>query len=122
MTNTKKIKLADFIGITSASVCMVHCVATPLLITLGVGFFTEPIIKYLFLFIAFISIYKATENLNSPKLIFFLWASFGGFLLSTVLHEHHEFFEYAGYLFSILVILAHILNIQHYKKYKNEIA
>ena len=111
--NNTKINKADLIGILSSSICLVHCVATPLLIAFGAGFITNPIFKYLFLIISFVSIFKATENITSKKISLLLWISFWGFLFSTLFQEEYEWLHYSGYLFAILIIIGHILNIKH---------
>ena len=111
--NTTKINKADLIGILSSSICLVHCVATPLLIAFGAGFITNPFFKYLFLIISFVSIFKATENITSKKTSLLLWISFWGFLFSTLFQEEYEWLHYSGYLFAILIIIGHILNIKH---------
>jgi hypothetical protein len=111
--NNTKINKADLIGILSSSICMVHCLATPLLIAFGAGFITNPFFKYLFLIISFVSIFKATENITSKKISLLLWISFWGFLFSTLFQEEYEWLHYSGYLFAILIIIGHILNIKH---------
>jgi hypothetical protein len=111
--NTTKINKADLIGILSSSICLGHCVATPLLIAFGAGFITNPFFKYLFLIISFVSIFKATENITSKKISLLLWISFWGFLFSTLFQEEYEWLHYSGYLFAILIIIGHILNIKH---------
>ena len=111
--NNTKINKADLIGILSSSICLVHCVATPLLIAFGAGFITNPLFKYLFLIISFVSIFKATENITSKKISLLLWISFWGFLFSTLFQEEYEWLHYSGYLFAILIIIGHILNIKH---------
>lgn len=111
--NTTKINKADLIGILSSSICLLHCLATPLLIAFGAGFITNPFFKYLFLIISFVSIFKATENITSKKISLLLWISFWGFLFSTLFQEEYEWLHYSGYLFAILIIIGHILNIKH---------
>lgn len=111
--NNTKINKADLIGILSSSICLVHCVATPLLLAFGASFITNPIFKYLFLIISFVSIFKATENITSKKISLLLWISFWGFLFSTLFQEEYEWLHYSGYLFAILIIIGHILNIKH---------
>lgn len=117
MISTSKINKADFIGIVSSSLCLVHCIATPLLIAFGAGFIANPIFKYLFLIISFASIFKATENVNNTKIAMFLWASFWGFLFSTLLQEEYEWLHYSGYFFAILIIVGHLLNIKYCKQF-----
>jgi hypothetical protein len=111
--NTTKINKADLIGILSSSICLLHCLATPLLIAFGAGFITNPFFKYLFLIISFVSIFKATENITSKKTSLLLWISFWGFLFSTLFQEEYEWLHYSGYLFAILIIIGHILSIKH---------
>ena len=111
--NNTKINQADLIGILSSSICLVHCLATPLLIAFGAGFITNPFFKYLFLIISFVSIFKATENITRRKISLLLWISFWGFSFSTLFQEEYEWMHYSGYLFAILIIIGHILNIKH---------
>lgn len=113
MIKAKKYNFADIIGILNSSICLVHCVATPLLIAFGAGFITNPFFKYLFLIISFVSIFKATENITNKKISLPLWISFWGFLFSTLFQEEYEWLHYSGYLFAILIIIGHILNIKH---------
>jgi hypothetical protein len=116
MISTSKINRADFLGIVSSSLCLVHCIATPLLITFGAGFITNPFFKYLFLIISFASIFKATENVNNTKIALLLWVSFWGFLFSTLFQEEYEWLHYSGYFFAILIITGHVLNIKYCKQ------
>jgi len=120
MINSKKYNIADFIGIASSSICLVHCIATPLLIAFGLKLFTEPAFTYLFLILSFVSIFKATEKITTTKIALLLWVSFWGFLFSTLFHEEYEWLHYTSYLFSVLIIIGHILNIKHCKSCKNE--
>lgn len=112
MTNSTKINKADLIGIVSSSICLVHCIATPLLIAFGAGSITNPIFKYLFLIISFVSIFKATENVTNKRIAILLWVSFWGFLFSTLFQEEYYWLHYSGYFFAILIIVGHILNIK----------
>lgn len=115
MAPPTKINRADLTGILSSSLCLIHCIATPLLITLGVGIFTHPLVKYLFLIIAFISIIKATQHTTDKRISYLLWFSFTGFFTSNILHHQSEWFHYAEYLFALMIITGHILNIKNCK-------
>lgn len=116
MIKTTKINKADIIGILSSSICIVHCVATPLLIAYGIGFMTNPKFKYLFLIISFVSIFKASENVKHPQIALLLWFSFLGFLFSNLFHEEFHWLDYFEYFFAGLIITGHILNIKHCKQ------
>ncbi len=119
MINTTKSHKADIIGIVSSSICLVHCIATPLLIAVGSGFFTNPVFNYLFLIISFVSIFKATGKGIQPKMGLLLWGSFSGFLFSTLFHEEYHWLHYTGYFFGMLIITGHVLNIRNCKKCSN---
>lgn len=116
MINATKINKADTIGILSSSICLVHCIATPLLIAFGAGFMTNPFFKYLFLMISFVAIFKATTKITHPKIALLLWVSFGGFLFSTLFEEKYHGLHYSGYFFALLIIIGHLLNIKHCKE------
>ncbi len=113
LTLFKKYSYADCIGIANSAICLVHCTATPLLIALGVGFMHNPIFKFLFLSIAFISIFTATKNTKNKKIVLFLWLSFIGFSLSNLFEETHKWIENAGFVFAVLVVVGHAMNIKH---------
>ncbi len=116
MIKAQKYSFANLIGIVSSSICLVHCVATPLLIAFGAEYIINPSFKYLFLILSFASIFKATENVTNTKNAILLWVSFWGFLFSTLFQEEYEWLHYSGYFFTILIIVGHIINIKHCKQ------
>ncbi len=107
---------ADLIGVFNSSICVAHCLATPILIGFGANYLESPFFSYAFIAIALFSIYKATKNCSNKKIIGYLWLSFFGFAASLILEDVWFGFEYIGYAFSALIIIAHILNIRHCKK------
>jgi TctA family transporter len=124
MINITKINKADIVGILSSSICLVHCIATPLMIAFGASFFTNPIFNYFFLIVSFISIFKATEKRRHTKIGSLLWFSFVGFLFSTLFQDKYHWLHYSGYFFALLIISGHLINIKHcndcLKSEKNE--
>ena len=111
-----KINKADTVGILNSSLCIIHCVATPLLLSFGSGFLSNPFLEYLFLIIAFISIYKTTNAVTNRKIVMLLWVAFWGFLFSTLFEDEYSWLQYSSYFFALLIIIGHILNIRHCKK------
>lgn len=116
MQQTKTYRLADITGIINSSICIVHCIATPILISLGAYFLESPIFAYLFIAIAFATIVRAIKRTTSNKIKTALWIGFAGLSTSLLLEETWAGFEYAGYIFSALLIVTHIVNIKHCKK------
>ena len=74
---------------------------------------SNPIIAFLFIIIAFISIYRATNRKFTEGNSIFLYVAFVGFVISILLEERAEIFEYGMFVFSILIILGHIYNMRH---------
>ncbi|AUP81281.1 MerC domain-containing protein [Flavivirga eckloniae] len=113
MTQTKKIYWADKLGAFNALLCIVHCLAAPTLLALGIGFLSNPIIAFLFILVTFISIYKATSGKFIKGISIFLWVAFIGFVISISLEGRAEIFEYGTFLFSSSIILGHFYNIRN---------
>ncbi|WP_188374539.1 MerC domain-containing protein [Winogradskyella haliclonae] len=116
MITTKKIYWADKLGIASALLCIVHCLAAPLLMTIGVGFLNNPVIAILFILIAFVSIYKTTKRKFFKGVSILLWMAFTGFVMSIMLEERAEIFEFTMYISSLCIIIGHLYNIKHCPK------
>jgi len=116
MTIAKKINWADKLGIASAILCIIHCLAAPLLLTMGISFLHNPVIALLFIIIAFISIYKTTKGSLFNKLSIILWIAFCGFVLSIILEERSKIFKYTMYLSSIILIIGHSYKMHYCSK------
>jgi hypothetical protein len=116
MTKTNNINWADKLGMVSAFLCIIHCLAAPLLLTMGVSFLHHPVIAFGFILVAFISIYKVTKGKLFDVISILLWIAFTGFVISIVLEERAEIFEYLMYLFSASIIAGHLYNLRFYSK------
>lgn len=112
MIQTKKIYWADKLGIISSTLCIIHCLSAPILLSMGVGFLHNPVIAFIFIFTAFISIYKATKEKLFKGIGSLLWIAFTGFVVSIALENQAEIFKYTMFIFSALIILGHIYNIR----------
>ncbi len=113
MTQVKKIYWADKLGAISAFLCILHCLSVPTLLTLGISFLNNPIVAFLFILIAFISIFKVTQRRLKQPISIFMWIAFLGFVISIIFEERAAFFEYTMFLFSISIILGHIYNMRY---------
>ncbi|MGK0454834.1 MAG: SNF family Na+-dependent transporter [Paraglaciecola sp.] len=112
MTPTKNIYWADKLGAISSFFCIIHCLAVPTLLSMGIGFLSDPIITFLFILVAFISIYKTTQGNFMKGISVFLWIAFTGFAISILLEERAEIFEYGMFIFSSSIILGHFYNMR----------
>ncbi|MCA6488942.1 MAG: MerC domain-containing protein [Chitinophagaceae bacterium] len=115
-----RIKKADIIGIAGSSLCIVHCLGIPMLTAFSFGSGETPGVKYFFILLSFLAIYKSIERGRNQKLSFFLLSSFAGFLFSSLFEEEFGWLHEAGILFSLLIITGHVISIRSCKKCKNE--
>lgn len=109
--------LADYTGIASSGLCIIHCLLMPLVFSAqsvylqhqdGVPFHLD----YLFLFLSFVAVYYVTRQNSSHWINTLLWLSFGLFAVSVIFQDVFYILIYFQYLASFLLILGHILHIR----------
>lgn len=108
---------SDVVGAFSSGICLIHCLATPIFFAAHTGSMNEvpswwAYIDLLFLGIAFLSIYKSTEQSSNPKVPLFMWISWAA-LSFIVLNEKVEFLHLPHDLIfipSIALIVLHVYN------------
>ena len=108
---------ADYIGITGSVLCIIHCIATPVLAVSSSLFLKDTLAEgmhllgYVFILVNGVAVYYATRRTHSVRLSQFLWGSFALFAAAIILEEKVEAFHYLGYLGSFLLIVGHSLNL-----------
>ena len=112
MLQTNKIFWADKLGIASAILCMIHCLAVPTLLTMGISFLKSPVIAILFILLAFVSIYKTTKGKFYKGVSVLLWIAFAGFVISILLEERAKIFQYTMNISSVGIIIGHLYSIK----------
>ncbi len=108
----------DLIGVIAASLCIVHCFFTPLLLVIfsALGWFHT--ISYIFLFISFVSAFEATKHSKNLKILAIIWGSFVLFATAILFEDDFEFLHTLSYVASFGLIIGHILNIRYCKQCK----
>ena len=111
---------SDFIGMIASGLCLIHCVATPILFMAGTGLgmptevqptwwgYLDPI----FLVLSLLAVYWSVQS-RAHALIKFLFVVFWMLLMLLVLNEKFELFpivEEAIYVPTISLILLHLYN------------
>ncbi len=109
---------SDLIGVISASLCMVHCFFTPLLLLMFAAFEWFHAISYIFLFISFVSAFEATKHSENLKILTLIWGSFVLFAITILFEDDFEFLHTLSYFASFGLIIGHILNIRYCQKCK----
>jgi len=105
----------DILGISSATLCLVHCLIFPILSILPLGFIHNPIIDLLFASLGLFAILKIIKNsalLISAILVVsmsLIWIS----ILSELFFEIHLDLIYYG---GIGMIIGHLINYKLHRK------
>ncbi|MEC8536173.1 MAG: MerC domain-containing protein, partial [Bacteroidota bacterium] len=84
----------DILGAIASTLCIVHCLATPLLFITHVydSFVSETVpfwwknLDYLFLIVSFTAIYRSTQTTSKKFMKYALWAGWA-ILFSLILNE-----------------------------------
>ena len=106
----------DILGISSATICLVHCLVFPLLTILPLGLSHNPFIDLFFAVIGWIAVFKIIKKSNllvATILIIsiaLIWIS----ILSEIILDIHLDLIFIG---GIGMIIGHLLN---YKLHKNK--
>ena len=111
---------SDLFGVMASSLCMVHCLATPLIFVVQVctnscceaGPLWWSLIDYIFLAISLIAIYHSAKTTSLKWMPFVLYLSWG-MLALLMLHERFPYFEIPHlwiYLPAFSLVFLHLYN------------
>jgi hypothetical protein len=113
---------ADYIGITGSILCMIHCLAAPVLVvssnwlrtdtTLQAGFLS---LDYVFIIVNIIAVYFATRHHHSRVISTALWFFLALFGIGLLFEDHSPAFEYLAYAASAGLVVSHLLNIRQHR-------
>jgi len=108
---------ADYIGILGSVLCIVHCVAMPVL-ALGSSFGHEHhahigfvSLDYFFILVNAVAVYFATRDHKSLFVKVLLWSALLIFAISLIFEEQNIIFQWLGYAGSALLIAGHLINL-----------
>jgi hypothetical protein len=115
---------ADKLGVASAVICTVHCLAVPLLFILknwfqfnSAGAHLLPAwwetLDYVFLFVSFLAVYHASAHAASKKIKTSLWV-FWVCLVIAIFFAHQ--LHWMAYIASAGLVLTHVANIRKHRK------
>jgi len=116
---------SDFFGILSCSLCLVHCIFTPLILfslsslnsksSMSYSWWNN--LDYVFLIISFFMVYISVQNTRIKRMKLFFWLSWF-FLFLVIVNEKKELFGFSDYLIYIAtsgLSLLHLLNLKYCK-------
>lgn len=111
---------SDWLGIASASLCVVHCLFTPFLMFIASNFSWWHEMSYLFLLISFFAAYDASKDSDSNTVIGIIWSSFTLLTTCIIFEDEYRHLHEISYLASLGLIIGHIYNIRYCKKCHHE--
>ncbi|WP_299895587.1 MerC domain-containing protein [uncultured Aquimarina sp.] len=132
MYRIEKINYSDWLGVTTSSLCAVHCTLTPLFFATrpilentlnkhghGAGFWA--LLDYLFLGLSLIAVWYSARHTSNSIVKWIFWSAWSIFtigLLSELFHiSYGKWLMYVG---SFMLIGMHLLNLFNVKKVKLE--
>ena len=116
---------SDFFGFLTCSLCLVHCISTPLILLslsslntkLSMSYSWWSNLDYVFLLISFFMVYFSTQITTVKRMKYFFWLSWFSLLL-IIINEKTElygFSEYVNYLTITGLSLLHLFNLKYCK-------
>ena len=108
---------ADFIGIISAFVCLLHCLAGPILMGTAMHLHDHNSLllleewNYLFLAIGFFAVWWSSKHTAHKGIKYFMWATFGLLAAAVLFESIAEPLHYLVYVSSLGLIVAHVVNL-----------
>jgi hypothetical protein len=108
-------KTFDYIGVSSATLCLIHCLVFPLITMIPIGFSHNHWVDLVFALIGLFAVIKILKTKTSIKLKLLLLISivliFSSIFITLFFH-HHSFVLYIG---GVGMIVGHLLNFKHHK-------
>jgi hypothetical protein len=121
---------ADIMGISASILCMIHCLAFPVLIS--AGFIFSPVDHHIheydhlhfdwhwidFLFVAFAiwAVYNAAKSTQSKSIKIALWVAVSIFSMGVMFHDVFHWMLYLSLMGSISLVVIHIINWKFHGK------
>ncbi|AZA58617.1 MULTISPECIES: MerC domain-containing protein [Flavobacteriales] len=105
-----KNKTYDILGISAATLCLIHCLIFPLLVIIPIGISHNPYIDLAFLIIGAIIAFKICKTTDSKLVIALFAVSLLTILISVVLDALYHIHLPLIYVGSVGLITAHIIN------------
>lgn len=116
--------LADYTGILAAFVCLLHCLAGPIVMGATVGahghdhsadgpWYLHRAWDFVFLGIGFLAVAYSARHTPRPWMKRLLWASFASLTAAILFETYGQVFRLLVYLFSVVLIGAHLYNLRN---------
>lgn len=116
---------SDLFGVLTCSMCLIHCISTPLILIsfsslntkLSMSYSWWSNLDYVFLIISFLLVHISAQTTRIKIMKFFFWLSWFSLFLVIINEktELYEFSEYLIYLITTGLSLLHLFNLKYCK-------
>lgn len=110
-----KTKILDILGTSAAFICLIHCVAFPLLMIVPLGISHNAYIDLFFFIIGTAIVVRITKEVEKRWLRWLFWASIFTISISVGLDLLFHFHSELIILGALGLITAHLLNFKNHK-------
>lgn len=108
-------KIFDWLGLSAAVICLIHCLLFPVLMILPLGLEHDIYVDILFLVVGVFAVFRVTRRMASKQLKLAFWLAIAlitiSVLLDLILHVHSPLI-YCG---AAILIGSHIINFKNHK-------
>lgn len=109
-------KDSNYVGIVSATLCVVHCILTPFLVVLVSKYEWWGNLTFVFLTIGLGAVIAATRDKPPAHILILIWGGYFLLTLFVILEGYWSLAEPLSYVASLILVMGHILNIRYCKK------
>lgn len=110
-----KTKKMDVLGISAATLCLIHCLAFPLLMVFPILSKNHGLIDLAFALVGAYAVYRVTKGQTRNYMYYLLWASIGVILLAVLLDLMAHIHTPLIYVGAMGLITGHVLNFKNHK-------
>lgn len=109
---------ADYLGILSAFVCLIHCLAAPLLMGAAAHLHEHQSLflwqewNYLFLGLGLLAVWWSSRHTHHRLMRVGMWTTFGFLAAAVLMETYAEELHYLVYAASMGLIVAHVINLR----------
>ena len=111
-------KAYDILGISSATLCLIHCIVFPLLTVIPLGLSHNPYIDLLFALLGLLVVLRVVKT-ASKNVKTLLLVSVSLILLGVAMDILFHFHSNLIFIGGIGMIIGHAINFRNYKNYKH---
>lgn len=110
-----KSKFLDVVGVSAATLCLIHCIVFPFLLIAPFGLSHHPAIDLFFLVVGTVVVFRVTNKIKFKSLKFLFWISILLIAISVGLDIIFHLHTYIIFIGAAGLITAHVINYKNHR-------